>query len=311
MFLKTLFGRKKDPEETQENKIPYERFDDDNSFMASELLEQARTRTQKPPIEKSFSFSSFKKFVQEETKLSEKTVSAYCSAVFTALEKEDLSKHIQSKTQKPALSQLKRGFELLAKYDTDFSFDVDALKEATKKATRRNKNKRTETRLADVERKINALRDKKLKVAYRLMTVSGLRGFEIAKLTKENIKLCNDGESVVLDFVGKFDKERCLQTLPDKYVHSELKKLIENTEDDKNIFYSSSKMQKDAKRLDFKCHALRAAFAQIIYNNSYSNKEEAIELVKNFLGHGENNSWKKYLSRKINFSGTRWDNFNS
>lgn len=276
------------------------------------LQEQARTKAQNlQTAEKSFSFDDFKKFVQEETKLSNKTVNAYCSAVFTALGKEDLSKHIQTKTQKPALSQLKRGFELLAKYDTDFVFDISELKEAMSKATRRNKNKRIETKLAEVERKVNALKDKKLKVAYRLMTVSGLRGFEIAKLTRENIKFCNDGESVILDFVGKFDKQRCLQTLPDKYVYAELKKLVENTEDKKNIFYSSSKMQKDAKRLGFKYHALRAAFAQIIYNNSDLNREEAIELTKDFLGHGENNSWKKYLSRKINFIGTRWDNFNS
>lgn len=178
--------------------------------------------------------------------------------------------------------------------------DIDLIKKFVKEAKKKPKKMEEPFKLKNINCRINALHDKRLKLAFRLQEISGLRISEIHDLTKEDLTFLDNYRILVNVRFGKGMKQRILQTLKDMYVWKELQNLKERKG---KLFYSVIKMQKEAARLGFHTHDLRKVFAQVIYY-----KKADIELLKRLLGHTKaSKTYLKYINREINFTGTSLD----
>jgi integrase len=161
-------------------------------------------------------------------------------------------------------------------------------------------------RLSTVNRKINVTRNKKMKLAFRLQEISGLRISELANLRKQDIKFCENNRLSIFVRNGKGGKQRRFKTLDDKYLYKELKIFIENSKTDK-LFYSDRYMQQKAKTLDFHTHDLRKTFSQIVRDRIPENEDRTKEIVQDLLGHERGTkSIYKYWNRDIDMRGTKY-----
>jgi hypothetical protein len=106
--------------------------------------------------------------------------------------------------------------------------------------------------------------------------------FIISNLKKDHIEFCDNKRIKVEVIKGKGGKSRKFLTIQeDKYLYDELKKLVNSTKDDENIFYSGSYMRKKARKLGFKSHDLRKVFSQIVYYmDDGRTAKEKIELIQ-------------------------------
>jgi len=156
--------------------------------------------------------------------------------------------------------------------------------------------------LDTAKRKINAIRDKKLKVAYRLMLASGARVDEVAALRSGDISITDDNMQIQI-VNGKGGKDRTVTTLEDDYLRRELPELLEAADEDKPVFYSVSHMGHKAAELGIECHDLRRAFAQA-YKKECKKTADAFTAngkVMEALGHTKYRTTRRYLNRKIVF----------
>lgn len=211
---------------------------------------------------------------------------------------------VKNKTE---LSQIINSIRTLKDLNYSFDFlDEEKLKSIIKNKEN-NKHKNYEPyELKDALRKINALRNDKYKLAYRLMTVSGLRVFEISNLTKNNIRFEND--KIIISVIdGKGGKNAEVECLEDKYLNEKLKKFLEGKSSEEKVFYSKSILQEKAKKLNFKCHDLRRAYSKLVKKKLLNelveveeDKKEKIieEEVKTALRHSKFETSKKYLYSK-------------
>ena len=150
----------------------------------------------------------------------------------------------------------------------------------------------------EIERKINALRNKKLKLAFRMGLRTGLRVSEISKLEKDDISF-NDNTITVDVKDGKGGKQRTVCSLEDEYLVRTLKDHVNNADGDK-LFYSESHMKNKAGKLGFQMHDLRRCYSRTHLNNlieSGMNRTEAKEAVKQSLGHNKTRTTDIYLRK--------------
>lgn len=150
----------------------------------------------------------------------------------------------------------------------------------------------------EIERKINALRNSKLKLAFRMGLRTGLRVSELSKLEKSDISFNNNTITVdVRD--GKGGKQRTVCSLEDKYLVEKLTKYIGSTSGDR-LFYSESHMKNKAGKLGFQMHDLRRCYSREYLNNlieSGMTRAEAKEAVKQSLGHEKTRTTDIYLRK--------------
>jgi integrase len=90
--------------------------------------------------------------------------------------------------------------------------------------------------LNTVNRKINGLKNERVKLAFRLQEVSGLRISEISNLTRNDIEVAEDKIYVTVRN-GKGGKSRRVDIIKDKYL---LKNLPELEEKKGILFYKES-----------------------------------------------------------------------
>ncbi|MBN4074914.1 site-specific integrase [bacterium AH-315-E09] len=136
-------------------------------------------------------------------------------------------------------------------------------------------------------RKINGLKNNKLKLAYRLQLASGLRVNEIACLEKKDI-IFQDGKIQVEVLSGKGNKQRTVSGIEDKYLYSRLSAYVKDLAEDEKLFYSRSYLMEKANKIGFRTHDLRRIYAKKRFDSGrkkgYSEKK-AKKVVKNQLGH--------------------------
>jgi len=169
---------------------------------------------------------------------------------------------------------------------------------------------RVKIKLSIVNKKINAMKDKRKKLAFRLMEVSGLRISEISNLTKDNIEFSNNKIYVtVID--GKGGKSRRISAIKDKWLYNELQQLEERNG---KLFHKSNTLRKKAWELGFKTHKLRKVSAKYIeLKYPARNENERRELIQGFLGHSidkHNRTYKRYIDKndiEIDLRNTRFD----
>ena len=156
--------------------------------------------------------------------------------------------------------------------------------------------------LDTINRKINAIEDEKLKFAYRLMKVSGLRVSEVAMLERQDLQF-KENQLLVHVRHGKGGSNGVVTCLADPYLVSKLKNYVADKSEGERLFYSASVMKKKAWKLEIECHDLRRISA-ITYHKQLRSEgksvEEADELTKQFLRHERFSTTKRYLyNRKL------------
>ncbi len=153
-----------------------------------------------------------------------------------------------------------------------------------------------------ISRKINALRNEKLKYALRLQLRSGLRVKEISQLKKGELLFGEDNELKVVVKQGKGRKDRVVEVLEDQYLSERLSDYVEEHNTEEPLFYSRSYIKKKAAELDIKTHDLRRLNAQDRLSRALDegkSLEEAKEIVKEQLGHEKIKTTDIYLGYKF------------
>lgn len=149
-----------------------------------------------------------------------------------------------------------------------------------------------------IKRKINGIRNKKLKLGYRLALATGLRVSEVAKLRKEDIKRVKGSDSLIV-YVreGKGRKDRKVIGLEDSYLLKGIRELLQE-QGEGNLFYSRGYMMGEAYRLGFECHDLRRIFAKEYLKQRKEQGDKGRKAVKEVakqLGHKKLKTTSIYL----------------
>jgi len=172
-------------------------------------------------------------------------------------------------------------------------------------ATKRNR-RRKPTKIIDldrVKRTVNQISNPKLKYAYRLAMISGLRVAELSRLEAPDFEFV-DGNIIVNVKHGKGGSNGQIMCINDPYLYEKLQDYINNHEGDSNpLFYSESHMRNEANRLNLECHDFRRIFAQTLRNQLKNEGKENSEInrtVKSQLRHKRFSTTKRYLyNRKL------------
>lgn len=212
----------------------------------------------------------------------------------------DRVKQLSNKNQ---VSAAKNGLKHLQKYDPSLNLPKnEAFSEISKHKRNYVKSKGKKVDFDQMQRKVNAIRNKKLKLAFRLASISGLRVSELADLEVGDLKLDNGiiTASIKNGKGGKSDQVECLQ---DKYVYEQLKEYCNGQDYNKRLFYSESYMREKAGNMGMEMHDFRRAFAQLKKMDCMDegcSSYEANAKVQEGLRHERFSTTKRYLySRKV------------
>lgn len=253
----------------------------------------------------------FRKFLNSEIK-NKNTADRYYQAVnslfrdaqfdgldsFTQADIEERLKKIKSAN---AYSAAKNGLLWLKRFDDNLQLPPQ---EFFKKSARGKRKTRTKPngiiRGDTVTRKINALRDKKLKLAYRLILASGLRVSEAAALEKGDIAI--DGEEITINVRhGKGGSNGMVKCRPDTYLADQLKTYLADMDTEERPFYAAETMIGHAGELGIECHDLRRMAAVLHRQESIAagmSREKANTAVQQFLRHTKFETTRRYLFGK-------------
>ena len=146
----------------------------------------------------------------------------------------------------------------------------------------------------EVNNKIKHIKNQKLKLSFQTMLATGLRVFELSQITPNQCFVSAD--EICFYFLAKGGKTEkvTIYKEDDSKLFVNLLELIEKTKKDNKLFYSAIYLQINAKKLGFKCHDLRRAYAKIEYK-----KTKSKELVMEKLRHTSIKTTNIYLRSKI------------
>lgn len=161
----------------------------------------------------------------------------------------------------------------------------------------------------EVESKVMRLRNTKLKLAFLLMVVSGLRVSEVAALTREDITVTAEGITVNV-LHGKGDKAGHVDCLRSAYLERHLPKYLLQLPDGEKPFYAAKTMKNKALALGLECHDFRRIAAIRFRKEQMQQRRKTVldaptvpeinEATKEFLRHERFSTTKRYLyNRKL------------
>ena len=166
--------------------------------------------------------------------------------------------------------------------------------------TRKKYRKFKELDFNEVNKKIKAIKNQRLKLCYQTILATGLRVAELSQITTQDCKFLDD--EVHFFFIGKGGMLQMVKLLKNEYpkLYENLKEthatLCEKPKVKPKMFYSAVYLQNKARKLGFTCHDLRRAFAKLEYKKSKSKKE-----VMQKLRHTSMKNTMIYIRRKIKF----------
>lgn len=256
--------------------------------------------------------TNFKSYLQEN--LNKNTAKTYFSAVnmlFKDLNFKKLNeippdlilKRVQNLDNKNKVSAVKNGLKYLKMYDDSLNLPPEkAFSDILHHKRNHVKSKGKKVDFDLMQRKVNAIRNKKLKLAYRLASISGLRVSELSDLEAGDIQFNEDGTINVTVKHGKGGKSGIVKCLKDNYVYDNLKRFCQE-QDKGKIFYSESYMREKANALGMQMHDFRRAFANLKKMecmNAGATAYDANGMVQEALRHSRFSTTKRYLyGRKI------------
>lgn len=200
--------------------------------------------------------------------------------------------------QQGRFSAAKQGLIALHDYDRSFILPDEKVWEDAPKFNR-CKSRGQEIHVDKNFRTINQISDKKLKLGYRLMLISGLRVSEVAGLEKEDILIREDGGIGLHIRNGKGGKTGDVVCMKDGYVAEYLAELLDSTDPGRKVFYAASTMEKEAANLGMECHDLRRIYSkhrlrELIEEEAMS-KGKAHQIVQKELRHENGKTTDLYL----------------
>lgn len=214
---------------------------------------------------------------------------------------DDIEKCLKKIKQKSDLSACINAIRYLKKNDVDFNFpSEEKLREIIKNKKKNNRKPVKEKYLKDIENKVNRVRKKDYRLAYKLMLESGLRVHEVSALEKEDFEI--EKNKIKINLREAKGNKLCLVELENKYLAKNINELILQKENEKKIFPSDINLKKQAVKTGIQCHDLRRCYAKNLFyelRKKY-NYDEALEMTKEKLRHSKTDTTKIYLRSKIN-----------
>lgn len=218
--------------------------------------------------------------------------------------REALEARLEQVRRKSDYSAAKNGLCWLRRYDETLQLPDEAFLKAVGSQKRNFSSRPAKTLYLDtIRKKVNALQNEKLKYAYRLMMVSGLRVSEAAGLKKEDIHIAG-GKICVEVRRGKGGSNGLVECMEDPYLAEQLKRYLEQFQAKDEVFYSAATMKRRAGELGLECHDFRR-MAAIMYRKEELQEHkkpirEANEGTREFLRHVRFSTTKRYLfNRKL------------
>lgn len=204
---------------------------------------------------------------------------------------------------KSEYSAVKNGLKWLKKWEPEL--DIPSEEEFTavsRKKRNFSKKPKKVIYLKPTQRKINQVENERLRYAYRLALVSGLRVSELADLEAGDITF-NDEKIFVRVTKGKGGHGGVIECREDTYLRERLPDFLKQYPEGK-IFYSEAYMREYANHLGIECHDLRRIFA--IETRNELKKEmpvdEANVITQQRLRHVRFSTTKRYLfNRKLKY----------
>lgn len=194
-------------------------------------------------------------------------------------------------------SQAKNAFYHFCEYQNISLSDkqVDQIKELESK-TRKKYKKGQAIDYKAINKKINHLKNQKLKLSYQTLLSTGLRVFELAQITPNDCILSDD--EITFNFIGKGGNDETVKVSKREYpnIYVNLIKTIQKTAPEQKMFYSAVCLQKKAKELGFKCHDIRRIYARLEYKKSKSKDD-----VREKLRHSSIKTTNIYIKSRIKF----------
>lgn len=220
-------------------------------------------------------------------------------SLFSTVENLDVPKilHQFSKIKyKNEFSQYKNALFYFLKFQnitltTSQLEQIKTLEAKTKKKYRKLES----AELRKIDNTIKRLKNTKLKYCYQILLYTGLRVSELAQIKKEDCTISTN--QIIFSFIGKGGKQEqaTLKREDNEKLFQNLCDMLENTNANCKLFYSSNYLQQKATQYGFKCHDLRRAYAKIEYEKSRSKEQ-----VKEKLRHKNVKTTEKYLKSKVN-----------
>lgn len=154
-------------------------------------------------------------------------------------------------------SALKMGLKHLKSFYPwlDMPEDKDMNDATARKQNRRRRPKKTIV-YEEVRAKIESLENEKLRLAFLLMMVSGLRVSEAAALRKRDIRLTQKGILVCV-LHGKGGSNGTVACMRDAELEADLSEYLEGFAADERPFYAAQTMKNKAVELGLECHDFR------------------------------------------------------
>lgn len=255
----------------------------------------------------------FKDYLKEN--LSPNTAKTYYGAVeklfrdlqFNSLKQIEGEWILQEAAQKfktrNEYSAAKNGLKWLKKYNPDLVLPSEkAFGEISRRKRNFSKKKKKVIYLKPTQRKINQIRNERLRYAYRLALISGLRVSELADL-EANDFILECGKIFVRVKKGKGGHGGLVECQADAYLYERLPEFLSRYPEEK-VFYSEIYMQEKANALGIECHDLRRIFAQTTREELKKTMPAAAanEIVQQRLRHARFSTTKRYLfNRKLKF----------
>lgn len=147
--------------------------------------------------------------------------------------------------------------------------------------------------------KINGIRDKKLKLAFRLQKKSGLRVDEVASLRPEDIVFSDSDKSIILGVRnGKGRKSRVVNVPPDEYLFNMLKDRVAELGLGESLFYTAAYLKRKAYEHGMETHDLRRINSRERFREELiegATRREARSAVARELGHEDPKITSSYL----------------
>lgn len=200
-------------------------------------------------------------------------------------------------------SAVKNGLKWLKKYNPDLKLPSEEDFHSVS-IRKRNFSKKPPKviYLKPTQRKINQIQNDRLRYAYRLAAISGLRVSELADLEAADITLAN-GKIFVRVRNGKGGHGGYIECQEDAYLYDRLPAFLAEHAIGK-LFYTEAYMRECADKLGIECHDLRRIFAIQTRNELKKEMpvEQANEIVQQRMRHSRFSTTKRYLfNRKLKF----------
>ena len=241
-----------------------------------------------------------------ESKFSKETARTYYHRLCTLFEGQDIvdtnnfdiNKIISKLSEieyKNHFSQAKNALFHYCEFQ-DITLSAETLEniKALEQNTRKKYRKFEEKDYKEIRSKISHIKNEKLKLSYQVLSVTGLRVFELSQITPSDCLVNND--FITFSFIAKGGAREDVTILKEEHLklYQDIKKQIEKISQNKKLFYSAIYLQTKAKELGFACHDLRRVYAKLEYKKSKSKKE-----VMKKLRHKSIKNTNKYLKSKI------------